>query len=618
MSLSKFIHRVVYCFIVATTYLKVIDVHANDINAMHTAGEQHFKTYCASCHLGAMPEAPKVDAIKLYPPERIISALESGVMSTQGIALTKQDKHNVAFYLTGKQVQQTKIETQFSCQQMNIEVAELNQAASWNGWGQNHSNNRFQYTDTLSSNNINKLSLKWAFAFPDATRVRSQPIITPQVIYIGSQEGTVYALDRKTGCVRWQFDASSEVRGALYLQHNLNNQPNTLYFGDFKANVYAVNAQDGKLKWKTKVGQHPMATITGSVIAYQDKVYIPLSSTEVIPAARPNYECCTFSGGLVALNSQTGKQLWHFHTTDKAVKTDKSSVGTQQWGPSGAPIWSSPTLDIKRGLVYVTTGQNYSLPATKTSDAILAINMQHGTLAWVTQVTANDVWNGACMSKRPNCPENSGPDFDIGTSAIITTDKNGIERILVGQKSGMVYALDPDNNGKILWQTRVGSGGTMGGVHWGLSADNEEVYVGISDLPTKNPFAQGKPNPGVSALELNSGNKLWHYRPKLNCKKDDKFLCFNGVSAAVSSSPGLVYAGSLDGIAHILSAKTGKLLWQYDTKLTVKTMNGIKGFGGAIEADGPIIADDELFITSGYDKWGEKPGNLLMVFSLGQ
>lgn len=604
-------------FILASVIFYSSGLFAAD-ETMHQQGLQDFNTYCASCHLGAMPEAPVVASLKLYPAARIVETLESGAMSTIGMALSNKQKHQIAFYLTGKKTVDNPAKAKLlTCKDQGITRPTLTASASWNGWGGQSSNVRHQKNESLlTTKNIHDLALKWAFAFPNATRVRSQPIVTPQMTFIGSQAGTIYALDTDTGCLHWDFQAIGEVRGAIYLHNDKSGSPRSLFFGDLKSNVYAIDAQTGRQLWQSKADSHPMAAITGSVMADLNNVYVPVSSLEIIAAAQPSYECCTFSGALVAFDIETGKQVWKTRTTETPKSTGKSSVGTNQYGPSGAPIWSGPTLDAKRALIYVTTGQNYSSPATDTSDSVLAINVKDGKIKWVTQVTKGDAWNGACMRKTANCPEEDGPDFDIGASAMLVADKAGKDWLIIGDKSGMVYALDPDNNGKILWQRRVGSGGTMGGVHWGMSTDGEKIYVGISDLPTNNRYSVGEPQPGLKALLLQTGELIWQYQPPFNCPKDGKFMCFNGISAAVSSSPGLVYAGSLDGMLHIVDAKKGEVLWQFNTKQDINTINGIKGFGGTIESDGPVIVNGELFITSGYDKWGEAPGNLLMVFSL--
>jgi polyvinyl alcohol dehydrogenase (cytochrome) len=176
--------------------------------------------------------------------------------------------------------------------------------------------------------------------------------------------------------------------------------------------------------------------------------------------------------------------------------------------------------------------------------------------------------------------------------------------------------MDPDQQGKILWRQRVGSGGTMGGVHWGMSSDGERLYVGVSDLPTNNRYNQGDPYPGVHALDPDTGEFLWRNVLPSLCPKDIKFACFQGISAAVSSSPGLVFAGGMDGRLRAFDASSGDTLWTYNTYREFTAVNGLKGQGGSIEADGPVIANGQLFVTSGYDKWAEMPGNMLLVFSL--
>lgn len=589
---------------------------AADLDAMRKAGESIFNTQCAACHLGAMPEAPLVPALKLYTPDRVVEALSTGVMSTQGIPLSKQDKKDVAFFLTGK----TTNESDSSAQLTQFMCSDKQQGTSkvlWNGWGGDVHNTRAQFSETkLTSENVAKLELKWAFAFPETTRVRAQPTVTEDTIYMGSQEGYIYAIDSQSGCVRWLFEADAEVRGGIHLATDQNNNPTSLYFGDFKANAYSIDALNGTLNWKTDVHPHPLASITGSVTATSDTVFVPISSSEVISAARDDYECCSFRGTLVALDAKSGEIKWESYTTEEPKPTKPNKNGVMQHGPSGAPIWSRPTLDEKRGLVYVTTGQNYSSPATLTSDAILAFAISDGTLQWSTQVTKNDAWNGACVRRRLNCPEEDGPDFDIGTGALLVTHFSGKDVLVIGQKSGVVYAFDPDNKGKILWGTRVGSGGTMGGVHWGLSTDKKSVFVGVSDLPTNNPYKVGDPQPGVNSLDLLTGESNWQVILQNQCPADIKFQCFQGVSAAVSYSSGVLYAGGLDGILRAYDAKNGKNLWEENTHKTYETINGVPGNGGAIEADGPVIANGNLYITSGYDKWGEIPGNVLLVYSL--
>lgn len=607
----------VYCGLYSVNAAAFVDDESTK-NSTYQSGKSVFDTQCAACHLGAVPEAPTTEALKLFNPERIVTALTTGAMSTQGIPLTKQQKQEVAYYLTGKAMRETGQHPMFSEFACKTTTPMKTAKVLWNGWGGDIGNQRHQSSETiLSPENIKTLSLKWAFGFPDTTRVRSQPVVTQDSLFIGSQEGIIFALDRKIGCIQWTFQAQAEVRGGIHIQTDKKGVAKNLLFGDFKANAYSLDARTGKLHWKVNVDSHPVATITGSVSAWGNTVFVPVSSLEVISAARDDYQCCSFRGALVALDIKTGKLKWRSFTTEKPKATSANDKGIMQYGPSGAPIWSRPTADPKRGVVYVTTGQNYSSPATLTSDAVLAFDMQNGAMVWSTQVWKNDAWNGACVRRRLNCPKEDGPDFDMGTGALLTTTSTGKDILLAGQKSGLAFAFDPEQNGKLLWQKRVGKGGTMGGVHWGLSSDGDNVFIGVSDLETNNPYAKGKPMPGVTSLSVLTGQENWQQILPDECPKDLKFRCYQGVSAAVSSSPDLVFAGGLDGVFRIYHAKTGEILWRDNTRRPYSTINNVKANGGAIEADGPVIADGEVFITSGYDKWGEIPGNVLLVYSLG-
>ncbi len=590
-----------------------------DDHAARNAGASDYALLCAGCHEGALLEAPRRSALALFSPEHIVESLESGIMATQGMPLTRAKKRDVAFFLTGKRFNESVTKpVSFDCSASLAVGAPLDQPPLWNGWGAGVNNSRHQYSETLlTPDNVGELTLDWAFAFPGATRARSQPLVTPQAVFVGSQEGVVYALDARNGCPIWTYDAEAEVRSAVILDLDAQGRPETLLFGDFAANAHAVDAQTGELRWKTSVHEHRLATITGATAVADGILVVPVSSLEIIAASRNEYSCCSFRGAVVGLSIATGEILWTHFTTPPPQPTSKNRAGTQMQGPSGAPVWSGITIDIKRSLVYATTGENYSSPATTTSDAVIAIDLHSGERRWVRQVTTNDAWNGACSTGGFNCPEEKGPDFDFGAAALLIESKSGRDLLVVGQKSGMVYALDPDADGALIWETRAGSGGTMGGIHYGMSSDGEGLFVGVSDLPTNNPYNVGEGQPGIHRLDLASGAIEW--RNKLpNVCPETKFLCFQGISAAVSSSPGLVFAGGLDGMLRAFDAESGAILWETNTVQEFGDINGVRGFGGAIEADGPVIAGGSVYVTSGYEKWGEQPGNMLLVYSIKQ
>ena len=544
-------------------------------------GESQYQLFCAECHDGALLEAPQRAAFDFYTPNRIVDALEFGSMATSGMALTRQQKRNIAYFLTGEQFDDSPAQAvSFSCDSSLGSGARLTQPVAWNGWGGGVGNTRHRAGESiLTKGNVGQLELKWAFAYPDATRARSQPVVTEEVTFIGSQEGTIFALDNTNGCPWWTFSADAEVRGALFVDTDDQGAPETLLFGDFAGSAYAISAQTGELIWKREVHEHPQATITGSVIAHEDTLLVPVSSLEVLLAARVGYPCCSFRGAVVALSISSGEELWRTYTTDEPRPTILSTAGTQQFGPSGAPIWSSPTVDADRNLVYVGTGENYSSPANGYSDAVLAMDMASGEIVWAAQLTKDDAWNGACSRGTPNCPEEDGPDYDIGAAPILTRDGDGREIILVGQKSGMVYALDPANGGELIWEQRAGSGGTMGGIHYGMSTNGEKLFVGVSDLPTNNPYNVGAAHPGVHALDVSTGEILWRNDLPNNCE-EGPFLCWPGISAAVSSTSDLVFAGGLDGILRALDTDNGDILWETNTRQSFRPSQRHRSQGG--------------------------------------
>lgn len=579
-------------------------------DAQLIAGQSLYETRCAMCHDEGVSGAPSVEAISALDKNGIVSSLTSGVMQPQGAGLSAEEHEAIAAYLT-------KDQNSYAEGPRNTQCAgslSLSSPALWSRWGNDLRNTRFQDNAKagINAQTARTLKLKWAFGFEGAIRARAQPTVTPEAIFTADQHGTVYALDIETGCVWWTFAADSEVRSALSLQESEDGNPAKLYFGDFEANVYSIDAHSGELIWKTPVKDHPAGTITGSLTLYGDRLFVPLSSTEVLSSVDDSYECCTFRGGIAALDAETGAPLWRNHTTPPPEKTGLNEKGAQMWGPSGAPIWSPPTIDEKRGLLYVGTGENYSSPATDLSDAILAFDLETGGLVWVSQTVSQDAWNGACVTGGVNCPREDGPDFDFGAPPILHALPSGKDVILAGQKSGMIYAMDPDNNGAILWERRAGMGGFNGGVHWGMAVMDERLFVGISDGPGhKKPV--GPPRPGMHAFDVETGSPLWSKIEPLTCDRQS-YECFPGLSAAITATPEVIFAGGLNGHLHAYAASDGEKLWQFDTRKDFETVNGVRANGGSIDSDGPVIANGLVIVNSGYDKFREVPGNVLLVF----
>jgi polyvinyl alcohol dehydrogenase (cytochrome) len=570
-----------------------------------------------------MDRAPKREALRGMSAAQVLAAMETGPMISMASRRSAEERRAIAVFVTGKALG-AKFETAPPKEAMCPPASADFSAVVWNGWGQNTSNTRFQDAAAagIRASDVPRLKVKWTFGFPGDLSANAQPTIIGGRVFVGSAGGKVYSLSAATGCVHWFFDAGSTTRSAVTVGR-IQTAAGPLYaafFGDARAFVYAVDAANGKLLWKAKVDDFPLAGITSSPVLYNGRLYVGVKSGEEAAGAAPEYECCRFRGSLVSLDAATGKQVWKTYTIDEPRPTKKNKAGTQLWGPSGAPIWSSPAIDTKRNAIYVTTGDNYSEPTSRMSDAFLALDLDTGKILWSRQMTANDAYVPACrLPDKTNCPDVNGPDFDFGSSPILVTLPNGKRALIAGQKSGIVHALDPDQQGEVLWQVRVGKGGTMGGVQWGSAADASNIYVAVSDIKrimlTFSTLTDADPNQGggIFALKLATGERAW-YTPPVGCGNRPR--CSPAQSAAVTAIPGVAFSGSMDGHLRAYSTKDGSVVWDFDTVGVYKTVNGVEGRGGSIDGPGPAVGGGMLFANSGYVAAGGMPGNVLLAFSV--
>jgi polyvinyl alcohol dehydrogenase (cytochrome) len=583
-------------------------------------GDVVFAQNCASCHLGQVPRAPHKMFLEMMATDAIFASLDAGIMRSHGEKLTATQKHDVARYLGGdKPAVAAPLAPKCTGQAAFFDTR---RAPAASGWGITPDNRRYIDAQTagLTAAELPQLELKWAFAFPGAQRARSQPAIAYGAVYVGSQDGTVYALDEETGCVRWTFRASAEVRTAIVVESpeaaRARNGTPVVYFGDLIARVYAVDAFTGALLWMQKVDDHPNATVTAAPALHDGTLYVPVSSLEVTSAADPAYECCTFRGSVLALNATTGTVLWKTYTIPKPpALVGKTRVGTRSFGPSGAPVWNTPAIDATRGMLYVGTGENYSSPADDRSDALLAFRLRDGELAWHAQRTAGDAWNVACMvPDNPNCPIENGPDVDFGAAVIVFDRGAAGTLLLAGQKSGDVYGIDPEQRGHVIWRNKVGRGGIQGGVHFGMATDGERLYVPISDMKDEGTGQIKEPSrAGLYALDPATGKLLWSAPADDVCA--GRQFCDSGISAAITAMPGAVLAGHMDGRLRAYASATGKLIWEVDTTRNWPTVSGATAHGGSFGGGaGPMVVGGKLFAVSGYGMYYHMPGNVLLVF----
>jgi polyvinyl alcohol dehydrogenase (cytochrome) len=587
----------------------------------HVSGEAVYRERCAGCHDLVTARIPPRAALQKMSPARILRALDFGVMMNIASPLGRDEREAVAEFL-GKGPADPLPPASAYCADRTVRIGTLAKAR-WNGWSPSDDNTRFQTGEQarLTAADVPRLGLKWAFAFTGDITAFAQPTVLEGHLFVGSAGGVVYALDAASACIRWMFQAHGPVRSAIVAV--LAGERQTLLFSDQIGWFYAVDGTAGTLIWKTRVEDHEATRLTGASIVRDGVVFIPVASWEETRALGASYPCCTFRGSVVALRVSDGSLVWKtymIHDEPKAL--GKNSSGTQQWGPSGAGVWGTPTVDARRGLLYVATGDNYSTPATDTSDAVMALDLKSGRIVWSRQVTSGDAYNVACTDKGANCPREKGPDYDFGSSALLVKTASGRDLIIAGQKSGVVTAFDPEGHGEIVWQTRVGKGGPNGGIQWGMASDGRTVYAAVSDVVrirkasadplnvsayTLDPREGG----GLTALRVEDGRKEW-YAPPAPCSQRPG--CSPGQSAAITSIPGVVFSGSLDGHLRAFASEDGHVLWDFDTVGEYDAVNGGKGRGGSLDGPGPVVVNGLVLVSSGYSRFGGMPGNVLLAF----
>ena len=608
-----------------------------------------FQERCVTCHMPTpLPDnrAPSLTDLRNLSPEAILVAISTGPMAPNATGLTDPQRRAIAEYLGGRAIGAS--ETSSASAMTNpcrpSAMGEIAKMPRWIGWGADTDNSRFQPGKVagLKKEDVPKLKLKWAFGVPNATAMYGQPAIAGGRLFVGSDNAVVYALNAETGCVYWSFQAGAAIRTAINVGA-ITGQPGAryaVYFGDLNGAVYAVNAETGTLLWKQQADLHPLARITGAPTLHRGRLYVPVTALEEGVASNPKYECCTSRGAVVAYDANTGAQLWKASTISAPLaRTTTTSVGTQLWGPAGAGVWSAPTVDERTNSLYVATGNAFTAPAAATSNAIIALDLNTGRIRWAKQLTPNDAYIYGCGGARQSetCPSPMGPDFDFGASPILRSLPNGRRVLTAGQKSGVAWGLDPDKEGGVLWEHRVGKGSVTGGIEWGGAADEQTVYYTNND----SRFGPTTEAGGLAAIRLSTGERLWLTKPPLTpCRgfgarganpsgpgpapetggpgrggPAGPGGCTSGQPAAPTVIPGVVFSGSMDGVMRAYDTRDGRVIWEFNTLRPFPTINGVEGKGGGINGPGPVIAGGILYVNSGYGAIGGIPGNVLLAFA---
>lgn len=600
--------------VVGMLVVGVSEARAQDVN-----GQALFDARCASCHVKpeAGTRAPTLQQLRTATAESIHGTMTSGSMAPMAMGLSDAERRAIAEYAAGRP---------FGTAAPGDAAAMPNQCAprpfanpagspSWNGWGVDLANTRFQPATAagLNAESVPKLTLKWAFGFPNGRQAFGQPNVVGGRVFVGSDNGNVYSLDAATGCVFWSFRAKAGVRTAITVVP-LAASPSKFaaFFGDIRANVYAIDAQSGALIWTQVADTHAVARITGAPVFHEGRLYVPVSSVEEAVGGNPKYPCCTFRGSLIAYDAATGEKRWQTYTiSEAAVQLRKTSLGTQLWGPAGAAVWAAPTIEPERRRIYISTSNGYTYPAANTTNSVMALDLDTGKRVWTRQLTANDAFLIGCGPKSTSetCPEVVGPDFAIGTSPILKRLPDGRRILAVGQKSGLAWGINPDD-GTVMWQHRVGQGSPLGGIEWGGAADDQHVYY-----PNADGLLGIKAAGGLAKIRLATGERVWWSPPITTCA-DNTPKCIPSQSAAASAIPGVVFSGATDGMMRAYDARDGKVLWEFATARDFETVNGVPARGGSINGPGPTIVGGMMYTTSGYGAFGQMAGNVLLAFGL--
>lgn len=582
-------------------------------------GAQLYARHCAACHDQTGTRTPPREALTRLSPRRILRTLDFGLMMSVAYPIRREERQAIAQFLGKGQEEPPPPATAMCSPERRMFAGSTR--GSWKGWSPSLTNTRFQDAGGagLSAAQLGSLKLKWSYGFAGDVIAFAAPTLVRGTLFVGSAGGTIQALDARTGCIHWLYEAAGPVRTPPSIAEEGGHR--MLLFADQIGSVYALDAATGRELWKTRVENHEATRLTGTVTVHDGLAFIPAASWEESRAVDPAYPCCTFRGSVTAVNLRDGSVAWKTWLVDPPRKTGVSKAGTDQFGPSGVGTWSAPTVDARRGLIYIGTGNDYTHPATALSDAVVALDMQSGRIAWSRQLMAKDVFNAQCArGGESNC----GPDHDFAAPVMLVRAANGREVLVAGQKSGVVYGLDPASRGKLLWETRVGIGSSSGGVQWGMASDGKNIYAATADavrtagdqgsLQIGNATFDPVKGGGLTALDVLTGRKVW-FAPSAPCTPVREG-CSPAQPGAVTVIPGAVLSGSMDGHLRAFSTANGSVLWDYDTQRSYQTVNGVTAQGGSLDGAGAVVVGGMLYINSGYPRLGGAPGNVLLAFGL--
>ena len=608
-----------------------------DVKDAAGIGLATYNQNCAACHENSTATgAPDRATLARMSAGQIVNAMMTGKMIAQAATLSSEQVSLVAEYLSDvKDVNDDWINASMCPDDRRTPALTAQPAVSTFGFDLHNTRTLTTAQAGLQDGDFDKMELAWAVAFPQTVSMRSQAAVVGNTLFLpaGEYKNRLFAFDVSDAakpCIQWIYEGDKALRSSASYGVRADGRQVVLV-GDVSAQVHMIDAKTGSEIWASSIGLFAGSIATATPVLVGDKVIAPVSQYEIMMAGYDAHLCCKTHGGVVALDAMTGKRVWEAHTMEDAKPVRDRGDGQMIWGPSGAPIWNSPSIDLKRGQFYVGTGEATSPPAHPNTDALMAISLADGKINWSHQATANDIYIGGCSptgapragSTRLNCVpqiETVYRDVDFGASTIIAKTASGRDMVLGGQKSGTVWAMDPDT-GKVIWRTDLGNGGPGGGVHWGIAADDTHVYAPISlpgpDLPGQKVPASIKH--GIYAVNLESGKIDWAFHTQPGCSEEArKFVPRCDTAFGLSGAPTVVgnrvVVGGLNGMLYVLDKTTGKLVWSYDTARSYTGIGGIAGNGAAIDNASIVAVNGLLIVNSGYGVFGVGPGNVMLAF----
>jgi len=581
-------------------------------------GAALYAQQCAQCHDHPVDRIPARAFLAIVKtPEQVVTALTSGVMQPMAAGLSADQIKSLAVFVTGKEPGATH-DPDPEANRCTTKAVLKPGPKDWSSWGHDFGNTRFQAEPGIKAADVPKLKVKWVFAYPGNV-ADGQPTVAGDMLFVANRAGRVFALDAKTGCTHWSFTAEGGVHAGIGVGP-LPGGKHAAYVVSENGWLHALDAETGAVIWTARVEDHPATRLTGSPTLYNDRLYVPLSSLEEVSLFNPNYACCTFRGGIAAVDAATGKILWKSHNIEQEPRQiGVSASGTKLFGPAGVAIFSAVTVDPKRKLVYAGTGNSYTQSSIDVANAIIAFDMDTGKRKWVTQALPED---DICpKAQKPEECSHVGPDFDFAAPPVLRKMPNGKDILVAISKADEAFGYDPDQNGKLVWRTKLGKGSRTAGV-WGMATDKTLMYVGSADVRPQPGVTVG----GLTALDFVTGKTVWHVpAPPAVCAWGDAPSALALANGAVNCSPtqpgalavipGVVFSGSIDGHMRAFSTRDGAKLWDFDTGGSFKAVNAPTATGGSLSNGVEAIANGVLYVNSGA-AGVHQPGNALIAFTV--